>query len=492
MNADLNECLGRPRTPVRVLLISPSQQSVYGMPVAPAYPPLGLLWVAAVLEKAGHAVEVVDLDADRLSTADLETLLRANRYAVVGLTAVTATYHEAVRTARLVRRTDPAARLVLGGIHATVAAAECLEGNAFDYIVVGEGECTFLELVDALAAGGSGTAAIPGLVYRDAQGAAVTTAPRDLIPNLDLIPFPARHLVRHPARYSPADATYLPAHSIMVSRGCPGRCTYCQTKQIFGRTLRFRSADNVMAEIRQLRARHGLRELHFLDDVMTGNRRFVLDLCEQLRREPYRLKLEVANGVRADMVDEEVLTALKGAGLQNIGFGVESGNEGVLEDIQKGITKDQVRKAMRLAKKLKLKTWCFFMIGLPRDTEATIRETIRFAMELDPLYAKFLLLKPFPGSEVHRQLAARHLIVTADYSRYGVYTPPVHRLETLTEAQLLSLQQEAFRRFYLRPRKMLEHLLSIRSAARLKSLFKGAFFVLNRMRPFRQDRPAGE
>lgn len=469
--------MARPRTPGRVLLVIPSQFNVYGVNIKPAYPALGVLWVAAMLERAGHFCEIIDVDADEI---DLDAILRRlddGRFDILGLTAVTPTFGNAVDIARAAKARRPDITTMLGGIHATVDPVVCAQETAFDYVVVGEAELTVVELVDAIMARADDVSAIRGLVYRDAAGAVTSSGARALMPDLDEYPYPAHHLVKDLRNYAPAHATILPAAPIMVSRGCPGACTYCQTKNIFGRRTRFRSPENVIGEIRRLVNDYGVKEIHFLDDVITANKKFVREFCALLKQEPYKLHLEVANGLRADMVSEEILTALKEVGLHNVGFGIESGNDRVLKMIKKGITKDQVRRAVKIAKGIGLETWGFFIFGLPGDDEASVQDTIDFAIELDPKYAKFVFLKPFPGSEAFFQLEEKGLIDVREYSQYGPYTPPVHHLEGLSQERMLQLQQQALRRFYLRPRKILEHLQDIRSLGRLVSFARGGFFV---------------
>lgn len=480
--------LARPRVRGRVLLVVPPQFNVYGMRIKPAYPSLGVMWVGAMLERAGHACEIVDMDADG---ADLEAVLarlEEGRFDILGLTAVTPTYPNAVEVAVAAKARLPEVTTILGGIHATVDPIACARNPAFDFVVVGEAEVTAVELVDAIMAGTGDLSAIKGLVYRGRGGDIVATGARPLVPDLDDYPYPAHHLIGSLSRYAPPHATVLPAAPIMVSRGCPGACTYCQTKNIFGRRTRFRSPANVIGEIRRLVYEHGVREVHFLDDVITANKKFVRELCALLKQEPYRLHLEVANGLRADMVSEEILAALKEVGLRNVGFGIESGSDRVLELVKKGITKDQVRRAVRIARDLGLETWGFFIFGLPGDTEASIRETIDFAIELDPKYAKFVFLKPFPGSEVYYQLEEKGLIDSRDYSQYGPYMPPVHHLEGVSHERMIELKQEALWRFYLRPRKIIEHLRGIDSMGKLISLVRGGLFVLRQLTTAR--RPA--
>jgi magnesium-protoporphyrin IX monomethyl ester (oxidative) cyclase len=484
--------LARQRTAGRVLLVVPPQFNVYGMRIKPAYPALGVLWVAAMLERAGHGCEIVDMDADEVDLQAVLERLESGRFDILGLTAVTPTYPNAVEVAKAAKSRFPNLPILLGGIHATVEPIACAREEAFDFVVVGEAEITAVELVDAIMAGAADFSGIKGLVYRDTDGRVVSSGARALVPDLDDYPYPAVHLIGDMAKYAPAHATVLPAVPIMVSRGCPGACTYCQTKNIFGRRTRFRSPANVVGEIRALVQRFGVKEIHFLDDVITANKKFVRELCDLLKREPYKLHLEVANGLRADMVSEEILTALKEVGLRNVGFGIESGNDRVLKLVKKGITKEQVRRAVRIAKGIGLETWGFFIFGLPGDTEASIRETIDFAIELDPKYAKFVFLKPFPGSEVYYQLEEKGLIDNRDYSQYGPYMPPVHHLEGLSHQQLLALKQLALRRFYCRPRKMLEHVLEIDSMGKLLSFARGGLFVLKQLLDSRRGKPGSQ
>lgn len=476
----VREILSRPRKTGRVLLIVPSQCNVYGIKIRPAFPAIGVMSVASMLEKAGHKASIIDIDADNMDITSILNEISKERYSIVGLTAVTATYPNAIEIAARIKEKFPHIINILGGIHATVDPINCAKEKVFDFIVAGEGECTAVELVDGIMGGIVDFFQIKGVVHRNKEGNIISGGTRDLAPDLNDFPFSAWHLIRNLNGYAPPDATSLPAVPIMVSRGCPGQCTYCNTKNIFGRRIRFRSPMNVIEEIRILVYKYKVKEIHFLDDVITANRKFVFDFCSFLKKEPYKLHLEVSNGLRADMVDKEILSALKEVGLKNIGFGIETGNERVLKLIKKGITKDQCRKAMSIARAIGLETWCFFMLGLPGDDAESIKDTVNFAIELDPKYAKFLILKPFPGSEAYFQLEEKGLIIDRDFSRYGVYTPPVHRLETLSQEKILEFQKMAYRKFYFRPRKILEHLKDIRSPGKIISVIRGFIFIISR------------
>ncbi len=475
----VNYVLSKKRVDGRILLIIPSQENVYGTKIMPAYPPIGLMSIGAILEKAGYYVEIIDLDVDGVSLND--TIAMLNQFDIVGITSVTSTYPDAIKIAKEIKLNYSNMPILLGGIHATVDSIECANEGVFDFIAVGEAEVTVVELVDAILLKETNFKNIKGIVYTDSSGKIISTLARELISNLDDYPLPARHLIKNMDKYTPPDATYLPAAPIMVSRGCPGLCTYCETKNIFGRRTRFRSPKNVIEEIRILVNEYNIKEIHFLDDVITANRKFVLEFCELLKNEPYKLRLEVSNGLRADMVNETILKALKEVGLGSVGFGVETGSERVAEIIKKGITKDQVRKAFAIARELEYDIWSFFIIGLPGDDKDSILETINFAIELNPKYAKFLILKPFPGSEVFYQLDEKNLIDSYKYGDYGVYTPPVHHLNTLSQKEILKLQKYAWRKFYLRPSKILEFIKGVNSFGKFISLIRGGLFVLKRI-----------
>lgn len=218
-----------------------------------------------------------------------------------------------------------------------------------------------------------------------------------------------------------------------------------------------------------------------MDDNFVFNKKRVLEFCEELKKRKYDIYFEFANGLRADNVDRDILQALKDIGVVNLGFGVESGNQQILDNIKKGIKKERVVKAFKLAKEFGFQTWGFFMFGLPGETKKTMQDTIDFAIELDPDFAKFLILKPYPGSEVFNQLNEKNLIFNYNYSNYGVYTGPVHRLPDVSADTIQKYQQKANRAFYLRPGKVLQHIKRIKTWDQFKSNFTAATFLFRKL-----------
>lgn len=464
---------------MKVLLVAPSQKKIYGKRISPPYPSLGLLMIGAVLKQAGEEVKFIDLDAENFNDSELAATVKNFQPDLAALTCVTPTFSSACAAAEIIKE-NSRAKVVLGGIHATIAPDECFKNYNLDFLAVGEGEETIKELADQLKSGKADFKEIKGLWSRNGRQA-VKSEPRPLIKNLDQLPWPAWDLIKNLNSYQPPDALRRPVMSIMTSRGCPFGCTFCCSKQIFGRAYRTRSKDSLIAEIRHYVEKFGLKELHIMDDVFTLNKERTIEICKAIQAAKFNLTLSFANGIRADSIDEEVLQVLKNTGFEDLGFGVETGDEKILESIKKSATKDGMRRAFKLAKKFGFNTWGFFLIGLPGETKETIKKTIDFAIELEPDFAKFLILKPFPGSEVFNNLESAGLIKNYNYDNYGVYTAPVHEFPGLSAKEMLNYQRRAYLRFYLRPRNIIRHLRKIKSWNQLKANLLMVFFLINRI-----------
>jgi len=232
-------------------------------------------------------------------------------------------------------------------------------------------------------------------------------------------------------------------------------------------------------EIESLIKQYGVREIHFWDDNFTLNKKRVKDILDEIKKRRIKLKFAFPNGLRVDQVDKEILQWLKNMGVYSIAFGVESGNQKILNQVEKGITLQQVEKAYSLAKSIGFETWAFFMLGLPGDTKQTINKTIKFAKKINPDVAKFHILKPFPGTKIFTQLKEKGLISEFDYSKYGIHTKPVHHLPMLSEEDLLKESKRAYKSFYFRPSKIISHLFRIKSFERFKTNLKTGIGLLN-------------
>lgn len=465
---------------MNILLINPSQREVYGGLQAPDHPPMGLAYIAATLETLGCNVEVIDMDADNFTKDRLGAKIEKGNYVLAGITVTTPLFKKALDLATLIKeRSSGSTKVVLGGIHATISPIECIKYPCIDFVVKGEGEGVIKDLIEVIRGSNIDYGAIDGLLYKQ-DGAIIHNRERDLIPDLDLIPFPARHLFNH-KKYTYPDALYYPTLPIITSRGCPGNCTYCNTKNIFTRRFRVRSPKNVVDEIEFLVKEYGAKEIHIWDDNFTTQRKRVYAIRDEIKKRDLSVRFAFPNGLRVDYVGPEILKALKEMGVYSIAYGVESGSQMILDRIKKGIKLERIEKTFEDTRDAGLETWAFFMLGLPSETINTINETINFAIKLDPDIAKFHLLKPYPGSEVYKEFSEKGLILDNNLEHYGIHTRPVHSLPGLTPDDLLYWQKVAYKRFYLRPGKLFQQIVRLKSYNRVRLNLKTGITLLKKM-----------
>jgi len=404
---------------MRISLISPKWNKMVN-----SYPPLGLAYIAAVLEREGHRVRVHDFGLNPKAPLE-EEIAAVQRFApdLVGITAMTNTYHSAWETARLIKERIGCS-IVIGGPHATVFPDRVVREPCFDYLVYGEGEETMLELVRLLNSEGmrppsEALTRIKGLCFTH-NGHAVCNPARPLIPDLDALPFPARHLFdleRYPLYASNGERMI----TILSSRGCPFNCSYC-FKGIVGRTYRQRSPENIVRELREIIDRYGVRNFYFIDDLFTLNMRRLEALLGRVLEEGLDIRWQCL--ARVDRVTPEMLRLMHRAGCRQIHYGIESGNEEILRAIGKRITKEQVRRAVKWTMEAGIRAKGYFMLGLPGDTVRTMQQTIDFAVELDLDDAMFSLTTPFPGTRLWDELVSKYpgTEFDHDFSRAYYYT----------------------------------------------------------------------
>ncbi len=453
---------------MKVLLIVPKSR----LPVETrVQPPLGIAYIGAVSLRRGDEVRLVDQNVDDTPPESL-----AAWPDVVGITANTSQVKGAWRAAQALRDGGCTAPIVLGGVHATVLPDESLNAAPIDVIVRGEGEETWADLCAALAAITPGDdrdealAGIAGISFRNSSGAIVHNPDRLPIQDLDALPWPAYNLFRLD-QYTSLQPTLdaagkgVRSFSIMTSRGCPYRCSYC-SQSVFKYRWRGRSPDSVAAEWRHLVRELGATEIGVLDDSFNIDRKRVAALCDLLVAQGLNhVPWIMINGIRANLADEETLGRMKAGGCKRTAFGVESGNQVILNSIDKRLDLDEVRAAFRAARRVGMETIGFFMIGLPGDTAETMDQTIRLACELDPVVANFSMTTPFPGTtlytlikEAERQGRGRLLI--NDWDNFIFLEGRArYELDGLTAELQERKWKEAYRRFYLRPKRVLQTLM---------------------------------
>jgi radical SAM superfamily enzyme YgiQ (UPF0313 family) len=406
---------------MRVLLINP----FYPISETPS-PPLGLAYLASALSEAGIKVKILDLVVFPYSRAVLENLLQNFQPQLVGLTAVTMTFDNALGVVRDIKRMNPNIYTVMGGPHVTFCARDTLQKHAeLDIIVLGEGERTIVDLAQTLD-GNRNWNRVNGIAYR--QGSEICfTAPREPIADLNELPDPARGLLPL-GRYR---ALGMPI-SLTTSRGCPFKCIFCVGRKMVGSRVRYRNPHKVVDEMEYL-ATLNFHQINIADDLFTANRKHCLAVCDEIVNR--RLKLKWTSFARVDTVSENILTKMKAAGCSAVSFGIETGNPQILKTIKKGITREQVVKAVNMCRRTGVTPFASFILGLPGETPQTIKETMDFGEQLKELGLSygFHLLAPFPGTEVREKSDQYGIrILTDDWSQYHanraiVETPAVDR-----------------------------------------------------------------
>ena len=368
------------------------------MYIHPFEPPLGLGSLCAYLKEKKFDVELIDMVGLEMEERGLEKLLLEKRPSVVGITIMTPTLPSARRMAKLVKQVLPAAKIILGGVHATVSPESCLEDKNIDFLVRGEGEMP----LEAILSGrfNNRLKDIPGLCCRNGSLKTQDIAP--LIENIDLLPL-ADYASLPIERYIQYNKNLrgLRGISMLVSRGCPYSCSFCAVHQTMGRKFRIKSPGKVVSEIEYLKEKYSLEGIWFKDSILNLDKKWISVFCSEIKRKG--LKISWQFNSRVDLVDEEELIMEKEAGLVQLDLGIESGSPKSLKTLNKGIDVDEIQRVVQMAKK-HVKVAGFFMIGIPEETLEDIQLTFDLAKKLNLDKCTWSLFSPLPGSALYNGL----------------------------------------------------------------------------------------
>ncbi len=465
---------------MRVLLIFPPPSSKYAHDYKNTIGvgiPLGIAYLGAALEEAGFEADVFDFQLEGNTPARLAETLKKG-YGLVGVSCFTLSAPSAYRIIEMVREAAPGVPVVIGGPHPTALGPAVLDECGADAAALGEGERTIVQLAHAASAGGS-FANVKGIAYRQ-DGATIAAEPQPLVEDLDVLPPPALHLFDVSRYAQPGGASrYFPSINMFTSRGCPYNCIFC-FKKLWGRECRFRSVEGIMGEIATLRDRYGAGEIAFFDDTFTSDRERVAALCERMLAEKKRLPWRCNS--RVDCVDGELLSLMKRAGCYSIGYGIESGNAEVLRRCGKGITLEQVRKAIAETSRAGMESRGYFIFNLPGDTRTTMEETTRFALSLPLTVANFTIAQPYVGTRLREMVGGgtEFSIDRGKWDDWAAYSDKevIYTQGDVGAEELKKINARAYMRFYLRPGYVMRVLKRINSAEQVKSYAFAAYWVV--------------
>jgi anaerobic magnesium-protoporphyrin IX monomethyl ester cyclase len=383
-------------------------------------PPLGLTYLAAVLEQHGVEVKIVDcliegsLDGAPysenrirygLSDEQIKHEIEQYRPDMVGVSCLmSAKVYDMHNICRIAKEIDKDIVTVTGGSHPTMAFHEVLQDENVDFVVLGEGDYTLYELIKALNGEGE-LEKVDGLAYR--QGGRVAVNPKmGFIENLDELPLPARHLLRMEKYLKTASPhsgiKRQPFTSMISSRGCPNRCGFCVIRHLWGGKARLRSAENVLKEIEQLITDYGIKEVHFEDDNFTWNKERTKAILNGIIERGWDISLSSPSGLSVITLDEELLALMKKAGYYSISVAVESGDKDVLRLMRKPVSLDRAKRVIEAARRVGLKTKGFFILGYPGETKEQMQRTVDFAATVGLDWAIFFIATPIPGSDLDK------------------------------------------------------------------------------------------
>ena len=451
----------------RVLLIYPPspvinredrcQQPTKELLVIPPLPPTDLMYLASIAESCGFEAIIRDYSQGGNFKADLKEF--QPNYLVANI--ATPTFKSDMMAVQLAKEIVPnICTIVKGAPFLTYNTNTIYENPFIDYVIIGEAELTLKDILDGVPDN-----EILGICYRE-NFQPVKNDKRPFIDNLDILPFPARHLVDNSIYKRPDNGKVQAV--VKVARGCPFHCFFCLATPVSGAKVRTRSPENIVAELKECVEKYNIKNFLFWSDIFNFNREWTLKLCQKIIESG--LKITWSSNTRADTMDDEMAKMMYKSGCRLVSIGVESGSQKMLDNIGKKITLDDIRNTVKILKKNKIKIYNYFVIGLPWETEKTVEETIKFAIELDSNFISFYTATPLPGTK-YFAYAMLNKLVEGNLDFRSAYYEPVVRSEHLSKERIFELHKQAVKRFYLRPRFIIKTLLSLRSFAEVKNYF---------------------
>jgi len=433
-------------------------------------PPMDLLYYGAVLQNNRAEVLIRDYPTEKKDWADLADDIKSYSPDMLLVSSTIPTEKEDCRAFQIAKNIDSGIICVIKGFFPDKGQKIFRENESLDYLFREESELSFAAFI-----GRTNLTEIKGLTYRN--GSKIVTNDDSWVTDLDSLPYPARNLINNAAYKMPDNGN--PMGLILVAKGCPYSCRFCLVPAVSGKTVRLRSTDSVLAEIIECVDRYGIKDFWFRADTFTVNKAWVLDFCRKVKNS--NLNIRWATNSRVDTIDESLAAALKDAGCFSLGFGVESGSQKILDKMNKGITKEQIRKAVSICKKYKIQTYLFFVLGLPWETVEDINETISFARQLNGDVFNFSLATYFPGTDLYDFAVSAGLIdESKDYSGCD-YGHPMTGTLYVSRQDLNALQKKAYRKILFRPGYIVQCLKNINNPQKIYWYAKSALRIFKQL-----------
>lgn len=453
----------------KILLISPGlsrEKQAGGLKdIANVLPTLGVGYIAALLERDNFAVRILDCIGCPMDEAEIMESIRGFDPDLIGITATILNINVACQLGRVLKGKFPKAVLAIGGPQFSSNPAETFEKDIFDFGVIGEGEITFLEAANALRCGDFSPGKIKGLVCKS-EGKIIQNEPRPYISDLDTLPHPAMHLYPALSVYKPVPASYKakPVGLMITSRGCPYRCIFCD-RTVFGNKFRAHSPKYVVDEMELLINKFGAKEIRFMDDTFTMDPKRTQAISEEILKRG--IKVPWTCLTRVDRVSLDMLKTMKRAGCWQVIYGLESGDNGMLERMKKGVTVEDNEKAVKLAKAAGLNVRATFVFGMPGESARSIKKTVNFAKKAKLDVVNFFTVILYPGNELFKIAKKEGKILHSDYEQYTSLIDPekthLHYVpEGMSEKELKNAIVQAYRDYYFRPEFVIRQALGVR------------------------------
>ncbi|MEM2345497.1 MAG: radical SAM protein, partial [Archaeoglobaceae archaeon] len=386
---------------------------------------------------------------------------------IVGITSTTPTFVSALNYAKKIKEVFPDVFVILGGVHISFEPEKAVSNDFVDAVCIGEGEETIVEVAERVEAGKT-LEGVKGIYYKE-EGKLRKNEPRNFIENLDSLPFPAFDLM--PLEKYSVLGQKIKHFPMITSRGCPFACRYCSSSLFMGHRFRARSAKNVVDEIEWLMDEFKAKHIAFSDDTFTLNKKRVVEICEEIKRR--KLEITWSCSSRIDTVTDELLKLMKSVGCVAIYYGIESASKRILEYYRKRISIERAKEVVRTTRKIGISTICSFIIGAPIETREEMKKTLEFAIKLDPDYAQFTILTPYPGTEIYEEAKRKNLLLSENYEDYTAAKPVIKT--QVSPKELAAILKSCYLKFYLRPRFILRELWKGNLGVILKTIKKVLF-----------------